>query len=282
MLVADDLLRRGYEVTTVPRSGRPTPDLHVRGRGVDVAVEVYCPWEMQQVDAWLHDVKDTLNYADVRASYRWRVETTLPPPIPPDPPNVDPWAVAMMLAQTQGAVIGDVRRDVDETLRQLRPFAKVYEHPGTPLRTKVEITDVTEAGPRGPDRPGCFSYPGFSGYSPAGVFAKVVAKTMEKAEQRQATRVDAARALVVYLGQSKIAQDLVHPAHHREAKAVLEKRLEDGDADPTSFGLDAIAFVVRSLPEGMAAIFTVADDTKLTIQQVRDLFDETPPAISQP
>jgi len=278
VLVADDLLRRGYEVTTVRRADQPTPDLDVQGRGVDVAVEVYSPWEMQAVDAWLHEVKDMLNFADVPANYRWHVATTRELSIPPDGSEFDPWATAMMLAETRGAVIEEIRRDLDDALDQRRPFASAYGHEGTSLQTRVEVADVTEASLRGPDRFGSFSYPGFSGYSPAGVFAKVVAKTLEKAEQRQATRVDAAaRALVVYLGRTQIAQDLVHDAHHQEAKAVLEAALDDG-AEPAWFGLDAIAFVVRALPEGMAAIFTVGDDATLTTAQLRALFDPIPPA----
>src|SRR6266511_1967544 len=36
VLVAEDLLRRGFTVSTVPRSSKASPDLHVTGDGIDV------------------------------------------------------------------------------------------------------------------------------------------------------------------------------------------------------------------------------------------------------
>ena len=80
----------------------------------------------------------------------------------------------------------------------------------------------------------------------------------------------AARALVVYLMGTKIAEDLLHPAHMKGAEAVLH------EIDPQRYDLDAIVFVVRALPRGLAAIFTVADDTTLTTTQVRAMFDASP------
>jgi hypothetical protein len=65
---------------------------------------------------------------------------------------------------------------------------------------------------------------------------------------------------------TKIAEDLLHPAHFAEASAVIE------ELEPTDFGLDVMAFVVRALPEGLAAIFAVADDAQLTREQVEALF----------
>jgi hypothetical protein len=53
VLVADDFLRRGYEVQTVQRSDQVSPDLLVVVDGLDVAVEVYSPRELLAVDAWV-------------------------------------------------------------------------------------------------------------------------------------------------------------------------------------------------------------------------------------
>jgi hypothetical protein len=55
---------------------------------------------------------------------------------------------------------------------------------------------------------------------------------------------------------------VTHPAHLSQAQQALD------DIDPRDYDLDAIAFVVRALPEGLAAILTVADDTTLTSAQV--------------
>jgi hypothetical protein len=57
VLVADDFLRRGYEVQTVQRSDQVSPDLLVVVDGLDVAVEVYSPRELLAVDAWVKEVR---------------------------------------------------------------------------------------------------------------------------------------------------------------------------------------------------------------------------------
>ena len=159
---------------------------------------------------------------------------------------------------------------MEDALRDLRPLEKTYEHEGSPLLTTVELSDVKEASPRGPTRSGSFSYPGFSGYSPAGVFRTVVERALKKAAQRQAEGVPAsARALVVYLMGTKIEDDLLVAAHHDQAAKVVE------EIEPRDHGLDAIAFVVRALPEGLASIFTVYDDSTLTLAQVEALFSQT-------
>jgi hypothetical protein len=265
VLVADDLLHRGYTVRTVPRADQRTPDLHVLSDGVDIAVEVYTPRELRAVDTWLHEVLDLLSYVDVRASYRSRIETRREWR-PPEPPQSDPWAVADMLAQTREVVVAAIARDVEDALRDMRPLAKEYRHPGTPLLTTVELEDVRLPPALGPQRGGSYSYPGFSG-SPAGVFRKVVQRALRKAERRQTEGVSAdARALVVSLMHTQIAEDLVHPVHLAEAEEVL------ADVDPRQHGLDVIAFVVRALPRGMAAPIMIAEDATLTKAQIEAMF----------
>ncbi len=49
-----------------------------------------------------------------------------------------------------------------------------------------------------------------------------------------------------------------------------------GAIEPQEYGLDAIAFVVRTLPRGVGAILWIADDATLTEPQVRALFDAAP------
>jgi hypothetical protein len=270
VLVADDLLSRGYTVTTIQPSSEASPDLHVSGNGIDLAVEVYSPRELGAVDEWVHDVSDLINYVDIAASYRSSVGTRYEPSIPPEPLQLDPWATAELLAQTRAHVIEEITHDVESTLEEFRSLNKVYRHPGTSLVTTVEVDDVKQASPRGPDRRGAVSTPGYGGYAPAGVFRTVVERAEKKARKRQTYGVTAqARALVVYLMGTKIAEDLIRPAHMKDAEAALDK------IDPQRYGLDAIAFVARVLPTGLAAIFTVADDATLTTSQVEDLFHQS-------
>lgn len=148
-----------------------------------------------------------------------------------------------------------------------------YRHPGAPLVTTVEIDDVQRAALQGPRRHASFSYPGFSGYSPAGVFAKVVKNALRKARRGQARGVTAdARALVVNLMETQIADDLTHPVHLGQAEQHLEL------VDPRDYGLDVITFIVRALPEGLASLLTVMDDTTLTKANVEALFGQSPSA----
>ena len=271
LLVADDLLNRGYGVNTIDRSGEASPDLRVEGEGIDVAVEVYSPRELLPVDACRDDVKDLLNNADIPADYNFRAETKLEQTIPPEPQQFDPWAPSKFLELTREEVFEEIRYDVESALAELRPLDKVYRHPGTPLLTTVEIEDVERSPGHGPVRYGSYSYPGFSGYSPAGVFRTIVERAQKKAKKRQAEGVDAsARALVVDLTGTKIAEDLLRsPAHMRGAEEAVK------GIDPKEHGLDVIAFVVRVLPRGLAAVLTIADDTTLSIHEVQAMFGQT-------
>jgi hypothetical protein len=269
VLVAHDLLRRGYAVETIDRSGDRSPDLRVRGKGVDMAVEVYSPRELRAVDEWVHEVTDLLQYVDVRASFNSNVSTVIEKPIPPDPESLDPWAPDKMLERTGGTVLAEINSDFEDALRDLRPIDKSYHHPGTPMITTVTLDNVRSALDAGPARNGSFSPPGFSGYSPAGVFGKIVGRAVRKAQARQTHTVGAlTRALVVYLMGTSIAQDLTHPAHLKQAEAVLD------DVDPTDYGLDVIAFVVRTLPRGLGYVLAISDDAHLTRLQVDALFGQ--------
>jgi len=202
LLVADDLMRRGYTVTTVPRSVQATPDLHVVGDGIDIAVEVYTPRELRAIDEWVEEVKGLVHQVDLRANFRTRLETRIDQMVPwPDRP--DPWEVDEMLAGTHDDVLAAITRDVRDHLTRLQPLDRQYPHGGTPLLTSLQLTDVREAPAIGPTRTGTLSSPGFSGYSPAGVFATVVDRARRKAAKRQTHGVDAAtRALVVNLAQT--------------------------------------------------------------------------------
>ncbi len=179
-----------------------------------------------------------------------------------------------MLKCTHDDVLAAVAYDVGNHLRRLQPLHGEYRHEGTPLITTVQLTDVKEASAIGPTRAGSLSAPGFSGYSPAGVFATVVDRAKRKAAKRQTHGVHAAlRALVVNIAQTKIAEDLTHPAHMDAAKAALR------DVEPRKYGLDAIAFVARILPHGLAAMLYVVDDDRgLTVEQVQALFAQRPSA----
>ena len=132
VLVADDLLSRGYTVRTIQPSAVAMPDLHVTGNGIDLAVEVYSPRELLAVDEWVHRVTDLLNYVDIAASFKSSVDTKYERSIPPEPLHLDPWATGEMLAQTGEQVIAEITRDVEDALRNLRSLDKVYPHPETP------------------------------------------------------------------------------------------------------------------------------------------------------
>jgi hypothetical protein len=270
LLVAEDLLHRGYDVRTVPLTSDPSPDLHVTGEGVDLAVEVYSPRELQAVDEWVRVVLDLLNFMDVAATYRSDVATAIERGLPPSSePNS--WEIADQLKATQEEVLAQISRDAERAARALRPLEEMYRHPGTRLVTTVELADVRRASPDGPeDRYGSYSYPGFSGYSPEGVFRKKLHAALKKARRRQTHGVAArSRALVVYLMGTKVAEDLAHPAHLRGAEEAVE------DIEPKEYGLDVIAFVVRAHPRGCASILTVMDDETLTREEVEALFGAT-------
>jgi hypothetical protein len=77
---------------------------------------------------------------------------------------------------------------------------------------------------------------------------------------------------VVNLMHTQIAEDLTHPVHLDQAEQTL------GLVDPREYGLDVITFIVRALPQGLAALLTVMDDTTLTKVNVEALFGQSPSA----
>lgn len=234
-------------------------------------MEVYSPRELFAVDAWVDDLKDLLNNADIAADYTSSAETKIESAIPPTPERFDPWGPDKYLEQTADQVFAEISEDVQNALSELRPLSKVYRHGDTPLLTTVEIENVERSSEQGPARRGSFSYPGFSGYSPAGVFRTVVERALKKAKKGQASGVDAnARALVVNLMGTKIAEDLVRTEVH------LNQAAEAADGiDPQEYGLDVIVFVVRVFPRGLASIVTIAEDTTLPIAEVNAMFGAT-------
>jgi Hydantoinase B/oxoprolinase len=120
LLVAEDLLHRGFSVRTVPLTSEVSPDLHVTGNGIDVAVEVYSPRELEAVDEWVRVVNDLLNFMDVAVNYRSTVETRVERGIPPDSePNS--WMIAEQLQQTHDVVLAEISRDAEDSLRVMRP-----------------------------------------------------------------------------------------------------------------------------------------------------------------
>lgn len=269
VFVAHDLLRRGYDVETIGRTDDRSPDLLLRGRGIDMAVEVYSPRELLAVDEWIRTVLDLAQYADARASFDTYVTTTLERSFGPSE-QLDPWAHDRILEATGATVMAEITGDVEDALRELRPHERTYRHSDTPMTTTVRLDNVREPPDGGPLRQGSFSYPGFSGYSPAGVFRTVVDRTVKKAWGGQTLAADAeTRALVVYLMGTQIAKDLTHPAYLTQAEAVLN------EVEPTEYGLDVIAFVVRALPHGLAYVLAIADDAHLTREQIEALFGQT-------
>jgi len=136
VLVAEDLIHRGFTVTTVPRTNEPTPDLRIAGDELDLAVEVYTPRELLAFDTWVAEVRNLVDQADVAADYVSGIETSIDPATPPDQ-HPDSWKIDEMLERAHDEVLAAIGADVDAQLRQLSTLNHVYENPGTPLRTRV-------------------------------------------------------------------------------------------------------------------------------------------------
>jgi hypothetical protein len=74
-LAAEHFLLRGYDVATIQRTGLQTPDLHVKGTGVEMAIEVYSPREWLEIEEWMGRLLQFLKYSDVPRNYRARART---------------------------------------------------------------------------------------------------------------------------------------------------------------------------------------------------------------
>jgi hypothetical protein len=75
----------------------------------------------------------------------------------------------------------------------------------------------------------------------------------------------------VNLDETKIADDLAHSVHATAAAEVLET------LNTLDYGLDAIAFVARVQPQGLAALLIVTDDNgSLSLSEAQELFGHRP------
>jgi hypothetical protein len=270
VFVADDLLRRGYDVKTVQRSDQVSPDLLVVIDGVDVAVEVYSPRELLAVDAWVRKVSDLLNYLDVKASYASSVDTKLEQQIPPERERLDPWAQrrsstrqakrflrrSPTTSRTRSTRSARSRRTTATALRR-------FSRPSSSTRSKRHPTLDRDGADRSVTRALAATHPPACSGEPSS------APGGRRNGGKRKVSPASGRVLVVYLMGTQVAEDLAHRAHLSQAEQALE------DIDPRDYGLDAIAFVVRALPEGLAAILTVADDTTLTTDQINAMVGST-------
>ena len=262
VLAAEHFLNRGYMVSPIPRTGERGADIHVVGHNLDAAIEIYSPREWMAVDAWTDALKDVINSADIAANYVARADTRIRLTTPPDR-FYSPWEIAEVLRLTQREVLANIRRGAYRAMERLRPWEWTYDHRQSALETTFSLSDVSPSSPDGPVRFGSVSAPGPSGYSPSGVFRTIVERAVKKSKRRQtATSVAPTRALLVNLMHTHVADDLLHPAHHREATEAL------GDLDPREHGLDLIAFYVRAKPEGIRLVFSVYENERLTEQQL--------------
>jgi len=258
VLVAEHLLSRGYSVTTIPRTDSPSPDLHVTGDGVDMAIEIYTPRQWLDIDTWMDALVDFLKNVDVPSNYRGGAHTRVSPNVGPGWVKT-PSEIASMLQKTHATVFAAATADVLAALGAQQPMEKTYQHHGTDLETTVTLEQVRDSRHEGLSRLIAFSPPGYIAYSPAGVFAEVVAKASKKARRGQAHASPAAtRGLLINLMSSSFAEDLLRAPYTGEAERVL------AGVDPRDFGLDLMAYCVRAMPRGVAAIFSVYENTRLS------------------
>lgn len=136
-LVAEHFLLRGYDVSTVARTGLQTPDLRVVGEGVDMAIEAYSPREWLEIEEWTGRLEQ---YSDVPWNYNARVRTRVAQRSGPTAAPAAPWEIAAMLEATKETVFDALSRDVLTALSsELLWWTRTYEYEESRFETIVNL-----------------------------------------------------------------------------------------------------------------------------------------------
>lgn len=262
---ADHFLLRDFSVATLAASGERAGDLRVVRGSIEATLEIYSPRIWLALADWDTAVADELKNVDEPLDYVGGADTRVDAMAPP-------WEVAAMVADTAAAVLNEIAADFAAALASRQPYKKTYRHGDHPLETTVELESVRDSDGM-PARLIARGGPGYSGYSPAGMFRRIIERQVHsKAARRQAAAAPTGlRGLVVDLSRTVgIADDLRHPAHRQQALDVL------AEVDPARFGLDFVVFASPVYgvkpPRGLFVDFNVYENTRASRSAMEAMF----------
>jgi hypothetical protein len=265
VLLADHFLSRGLAVSKrSPRVGK-NPDLEVAAEGFTATVEVYSPRSWHWREDWLDDVRDALKNADIPYAFAATVDIV----VTGLPMHAD--LLEDMILCTGQDVLRRVQADLASLDESAADAVWRYEHEGGEITTTVEFTHVE------PETGGLVRMIGIGGPGDAfGVsveFTALIAKIREKAEKRQAVRgAGEIRGLAVDVSRTKLDYFLETGRLTFDASSGL-------DLDPLD--LDFVALTVprrgKSGPCRGVRAAVLFEDTRITREQVGQLFDIAPP-----
>lgn len=261
---ADHFLFKGFNVSTVPRTGSRGADLVIEKGQLSATIEIYSPRVWEALDDWMLELQDELKNLDQPYDYVLEVSVSAPH-------GVDPWTIARALDLTAQAVIDAVLGDLVGALNSGEGgTARSYRHGSTDLETTVGLRDVC-ASVAGTARSLVIGRPALSGYAPEAMFERLVSrnvlrrKTGKRQTEEATTRL---RGMIVDLSRTQIAHDLRHALYRAKAEAILKP------VDVSAVGLDFIAFCgPNGLRRGLAADFVVYNEKTVSDEEIHELFD---------
>jgi hypothetical protein len=260
--VAAFFLERGFKVHTLRRANRRIADLQIPRDDLKVTAEVYSPRMWEAIADWQDAVPDRLSNLDLPFDYSISIDTHdtfLSPP---------PWEIALVLRHTAEAVLDAVEADLSDALARGVGMCKEYHHGDHDLVTRVEL-EHAQRNDRFPRRRVVAGGPSLSGYSPSGVFRRIVDRKVPRKARRAQSQLPGAdvRALIVDLGRSQVAHYVRRQAHRPEPRKVLDS------LELSALGLELIAFCGPPLRQRdrLFADFIVYDDARITDSDVTDL-----------
>ena len=232
--LAHDLLRRGYAVETIERSNerpRSSSAQHGDGHGRRGLHPARATRRRRLVARGQRSSADVLCAGRVSARTSAPLSTTRFPWTP----VARSWAHDKMLEQTGATVMAEIRDDVEDALRDLRPLAKSYRHPGTPMIDRGQPRRRSASARRGDLWSGTFSASSSASLPGRGPPADRRADAQDHPALTTTPSMPRRAASSVSLMQTKIAQDL-HPPRASRALGGTQRGY------PTDYGLDLMAF----------------------------------------
>jgi hypothetical protein len=264
-LLADHFMTRGLSVAKGHAANGRNPDLEVAAADFTATVEVYSPRSWQWRKDWLGDVVDTLKYADIPYAYSASVDVAV------HGSPVDTELLENMILDTGGAVMTRMTTDLGNLEESTAGATWRYDHSRGDLTTSIEFMRV-EYNRTGLDRWVGMSPPG-ENYLAEHEFSDVLGKIRQKGEKRQAERGSGElRGLSVDVSRTGIEYELETGRLEFDPAAASR-----ADLDLDALGLDFIALTVprrgKGGPKRGVRANVLFDDTRMTNEQVRHLFD---------
>lgn len=273
LYAAEYFLLKGFAVegTDGTKGQESVPDMIVKGHGIKLAVEVYCPRIWDGISNLSDGIRDALMNLDMAYDYQFKIRlqgdrtgTKNPMPIP------HPWELSDFL--TPALCEDIIRASCDAFSSNLSsPTVKIeLNWPGPDLNLKMSLSarGIKVSSGNFPQRSGIINGLTQSGHAPEGIFDRLLDKYVRsKARKKQAVGHSSLSALVVDLSHYSLRSELAHSYYRGKFQESIQKHFGS-----TLEGHDMIAFCDKpAWHSSLQLHFLAYDKDRVSSEAIRNV-----------